>query len=107
VLDADHVMLTRFSEGYDADGTKLRASSTTGINWAIACVLRLEDGALVWCSVHHTAHTNLANRRGAQKAVNYLLDPMLALIPGTQPRTNEPAVAAQADAGADAADELD
>jgi hypothetical protein len=93
VLDADFVLLTRFSEAYDVEGRKLRPSTDTGVNWAIACILRLEDGALLWCYPKHTTRAVLSNRSGAQKAVDALLSPMLDRLPGVQPRSSVYSVA--------------
>lgn len=124
VLDADFVLLTRISEGYAIDGRKLRPDVKTGMNWMVGCILRLEDGALVWCTINHTAKTGFAGRMGAQKAADRLLKPVLDRVPRGRPPSSrdvprsttsppveavpaEPVDAGGADAGTDATDQRD
>jgi hypothetical protein len=76
-LAADYLLISYFINGYD---TRARASSWTtsehAARRALACIVDLSDGRIVWCRFTDKTR-DVLSRDGAQEVVDQLLDAML------------------------------
>jgi hypothetical protein len=80
-LSADFVLISQFYDGTDTLGRAALATfagAPTAARRAIACVVRLEDGRVVWCRYVERFYSDLSSRAGAQELVDKLLGKMLA-----------------------------
>lgn len=77
-LAADYLLISYFINGYD---TRARASSWTvathAARRALACIVNLSDGRIVWCRFTDAATESVLSRDGAQGIVDRLLEAML------------------------------
>lgn len=76
-LDADFVLFTLFLDGRDTVRRALALRSAKTARRAIACVVHLQSGRVVWCNFDKSMTANLMERWGAQKEVDLLLSEML------------------------------
>ncbi|HTB57836.1 MAG TPA: hypothetical protein VLC06_08180 [Polyangia bacterium] len=78
-LAADYLLISYFVNGYD---TRARATSRTATEHAarraLACIVDLGDGRIVWCRFTDAQTDFVLSRDGAQEVVDRLLDAMLA-----------------------------
>jgi hypothetical protein len=78
-LAADYLLISYFINGYD---TRARASSWTATEHAarraLACIVQLSDGRIVWCWFTDAQTDVVLTRDGAQEVVDRLLEAMLA-----------------------------
>jgi hypothetical protein len=78
-LAADYLLISYFINGYD---TRARASSWTtseqAARRALACIVDLSDGRIVWCRFTDRTTESVFTRGGAQEVVDRLLEAMLA-----------------------------
>jgi hypothetical protein len=78
-LAADYLLISYFINGYD---TRARAASWTtsehAARRALACIVDLADGRIVWCRFTDAETDTVLTRGGAQEVVDRLLDAMLA-----------------------------
>jgi hypothetical protein len=80
-LSADFVLVSQFYEGTETVGRAALSTFAGGdraARRAIACVVQLEDGRVVWCKFVGRFYSDLRTRAGAQELVDKLLDKMLA-----------------------------
>jgi hypothetical protein len=79
ILAADDLLISYFINGYD---TRARATSWTvsehAARRALACIVDLSDGRIVWCRFTDATTDAVLSRDGAQAVVDRLLDAMLA-----------------------------
>lgn len=78
-LAADYLLISYFINGYD---TRARLRSWTATEHAarraLACIVDLSDGRIVWCRFTDAETDFVLSRNGAQEVVDRLLEAMLA-----------------------------
>jgi hypothetical protein len=87
-LGADYLLVSTFSEGRNTAGRALSVALTGGYlaaRRAMACVVRLEDGWVVWCNMIDLV-APLEQRSGAQAVADTLLTGLL----GKPPKKSQP-----------------
>jgi hypothetical protein len=80
-LASDFVLISLFLDGHNSTGRALAVAFAGGklaAQRAIACVVRLSDGRVVWCQLMEIGRWNIRKRAGAQQVVAALLEEMLA-----------------------------
>jgi hypothetical protein len=85
-LDADFVLMSVFLDGDNTMGRLLKnpvdGRARVARRIGEACVVDLRDGRVVWCGRDYEGTERIRTREGAQKAVDRLLAPLLAMKPG-------------------------
>ncbi len=78
-LAADYLLISYFINGYDTR-ERLRSWTTAehAARRALACIVDLSDGRIVWCRFTDAATDFVLSRDGAQLVVDRLLEAMLA-----------------------------
>jgi hypothetical protein len=79
-LGADHVLVTRFREGYTSDGQAIADAFSGVYRFAreqnIACLVSLTSGRIVWCARQAGGH-DLRSAASAKDVVDRLLAELL------------------------------
>jgi hypothetical protein len=91
-LAADHVLITLFVDGHDSTGRAIAVAlggGWTAAHRAVTCVVRLQDGRLVWCNIDRNIQ-QVTERDDAQRVVDGLLVEMLATAGQAPPAAPSP-----------------
>jgi len=81
-LGADFLLLTFFIDGHNTTGRNVLnilsplSEKSTARREAVACVVRLDDGRLVWCAFRRLDQ-RIDTTAGAQNTVDQMLEPLL------------------------------
>ena len=97
-LGADYLLVSQFLDGRNITGQRVIVASGGGylaVRRAIACVVRMEDGQVVWCHLIRF-NTRVEKRPGAQALANALLFDLLGTAPGMTPPVRGASAGAQA-----------
>jgi len=86
-LAADYLLVSLFFDGRNTAGRTISVTFGGGYlaaRRAMACVVRMEDGRVVWCNLIQFS-ARLDQRRGAQAVANSLLGDLLGKPPSRNP----------------------
>ncbi|HVU49103.1 MAG TPA: hypothetical protein VHL80_00350 [Polyangia bacterium] len=91
-LQADFVVISLFLDGHNSAGRALAVAFAGGklaAQRAIACVVRLQNGQIVWCQFQ-TNQWNILQRAGGHALAAALLGPMFRMVERSPPAPPEP-----------------
>jgi hypothetical protein len=91
-LESDYVLMVLFRDAHVTGGVIALNMFSTVQTWAqqmgVACVIRLEDGRIVWCERRVDRYGDLRVRRSARSAVEQLVQ-LLPYLEAPRPRKEE------------------